>query len=65
MPLLNKYLPKEEFDSYEDFYKNFQLNIPNNFNFAYDVVDELAKEKGSARAFQWCDEKGAEAAFTY
>ncbi|MDR2964943.1 MAG: AMP-binding protein [Treponema sp.] len=65
MTLLSKYLPKEEFDSYEDFYENFKINIPNNFNFAYDVVDELAKEKGNARAFQWCDEKGAEAVFTY
>ncbi|MDR0301070.1 MAG: AMP-binding protein, partial [Treponema sp.] len=65
MALINKYLPKTEFESYEDFYKNFDITYPEDFNFAYDVVDELAKEKGGARAFQWCDEKGAEAAFTF
>ena len=65
MALIDKYLPKTEFDSYEDFYKNFSVNTPENFNFAYDVIDELAREKGGERALQWCDEKGAEAVFTY
>ncbi|MCL2442392.1 MAG: AMP-binding protein [Treponema sp.] len=65
MSLLDKYLPRIDFESYEDFYKNYTVNIPENFNFAYDVVDELAKKKGNERALQWCDEKGAEAAFTF
>jgi acetyl-CoA synthetase len=65
MALIDKYLPKTEFESYEDFYKNFTITYPENFNFAYDVVDALAQEKGGARAFQWCDENGAEAVFTF
>jgi len=65
MALLDKYLSKTEFESYEDFFKDFTINIPENFNFAYDVVDALAREKGNERALQWCDEKGADAAFTY
>jgi len=65
MTLLDKYLPKTDFESYEDFYKNFTINIPENFNFAYDVIDVLAREKPNERSLQWCDEKGAEAAFTY
>jgi acetyl-CoA synthetase len=65
MALLDKYLPKTEFESYEDFYRNFTVNIPENFNFAYNVVDALAQEKGNERALQWCDEKGADAVFTY
>jgi len=65
MSLLDKYLPKADFESYEDFYKNYAVNIPENFNFGYDVVDALANEKGNDRALQWCDEKGAEAAFTF
>jgi len=65
MSILDKYLPKKEFESYEDFYKNYSVNIPKNFNFAYDVVDSLAKEKSKERALQWCDEKGASAAFTF
>jgi len=65
MALIDKYLPKTEFDSYEDFYKNFTITYPEDFNFAYDVVDVLAQEKGGERALQWSDEKGAEAAFTF
>ncbi|MCL2176233.1 MAG: AMP-binding protein [Treponema sp.] len=65
MSLLDKYLQKQEFESYEDFYKNYKINIPENFNFAFDVVDEIAKEKPNSRALQWCDEKGAEASFTF
>ena len=65
MQLLDKYLPKTEFNSYEDFYQNFSVTIPENFNFAYDVIDVLAAEKGGERALVWCDEKGAEAVFTY
>jgi acetyl-CoA synthetase len=63
--LLDKYLSKKEFSSYEDFYNNFKLNIPGDFNFAWDVMDVLAVEQGNRRAMLWCDENGAEAEFTY
>jgi len=65
MSLLDKYLPGTEFESYEDFYKNYTVKIPENFNFAFDVVDVLAREKPDERALQWCDEKGAQASFTF
>ncbi|MDR0290629.1 MAG: AMP-binding protein [Treponema sp.] len=65
MRLLTRYLAKTEFKSYEDFYANFSITIPENFNFAYDVIDVLAAEKGGERALVWCDERGAEAEFTY
>ena len=65
MSLLDKYLPRKDFESYEDFYKNYAVSIPESFNFAYDVVEELATKKPDSRALQWCDEKGAEAAFTF
>jgi acetyl-CoA synthetase len=65
MDLLDRYLPRTEFKSYEDFYNNFSVNVPENFNFAYDVIDTLAKEKGGERALVWCDERGAEAVFTF
>jgi len=65
MSLLEKFLPKTEFESYEDFYNNFSINTPENFNFAYDVLDALAAEKANEKALVWCDEKGAEAIFTF
>jgi acetyl-CoA synthetase len=63
--LLDKYLPRSDFESYEDFYRNFSVKIPENFNFAYHVMDELAKQKPDETALVWCDELGAEASFTY
>jgi acetyl-CoA synthetase len=63
--LLDKYLARTEFESYNDFYANFSIAVPEYFNFAYDVMDTLAEEKGGERALVWCDEKGAEAVFTY
>jgi acetyl-CoA synthetase len=65
MNVLDNYLPRSEFESYEDFYANFSVTVPDNFNFAWDVMDTLAAEKGGERAMVWCDEGGAEAVFTY
>lgn len=37
--MLERFLKQTRFDSYEDFMANFELLVPDNFNFAYDVVD--------------------------
>jgi acetyl-CoA synthetase len=63
--MIERFLQKTEFASYEDFTQGFALKTPVSFNFAYDVMDELAGAKGNERALVWCDEKGAEANFTY
>jgi acetyl-CoA synthetase len=63
--MLERFVPRTEFDSYEDFYKNFSITAPEAFNFAFDVVDALAAERPEDRALVWCDERGAEASFTY
>lgn len=65
MSILNKYLSQVNFNSYEDFVDNFHLNIPENFNFAYDVVDEIAATTPEKIAMVWCDDKGEEAVFTF
>jgi len=65
MNLLDKFLPRQDFDSYEDFYKNFKINIPENFNFAYDVVDVIAEKEPDKIAIVWCNDKGEEATFTF
>ena len=62
--LISKFC-ETEFSSYEDFRDRFQIHVPENFNFAYDVVDELARTKPEARALVWCDDKGNEATFTF
>ena len=62
--LADRYIPTE-FTSQEEFEKNFHLNIPQQFNFAYDVVDEYARISPRKRALIWCDLKGNEKTFTF
>ncbi|MCL2024844.1 MAG: AMP-binding protein [Coriobacteriia bacterium] len=63
--LLKKYCPRLEFDSYEDFVDNFDIKIPENFNFAYDVVDEWAAVEPEKVALVWCNDDGEERTFTF
>ena len=63
--ILKKYLNKTEFSSYQEFKSDFKINIPENFNFAYDVVDEIAASNPDKIAMVWCDDKGNEAIFTF
>ena len=64
MNLIDKYV-KTDYKSYEDFYENFDINIPENFNFGYDVVDELARTNPDAKAMIWCNDHGEERIFTF
>ena len=54
--MLEKYLPRAEFVSYEDFLENFQINIPDDFNFGFDIVDEWARRESDKLALMWCDD---------
>ncbi len=63
--ILNKYCPRIDFDSYEDFLENFRIDVPADFNFAYDVVDEWARVEPDKRALLWCDDNGEEREFTF
>lgn len=65
MSLDIRYLEKTEFTSYEDFCENFKLNIPENFNFAYDIIDEYARLEPDRLALVWCDDNGNEKTFTF
>ncbi|MCF0221472.1 MAG: AMP-binding protein, partial [Fibrobacter sp.] len=63
--ILNKFLARTEYDSYEDLYQNFKLSIPSNFNFAYDVVDEYARTEPKREALVWCDDNDESHIFTF
>jgi len=63
--VLNKYLSQIEFRDYQDFSENFHVQIPENFNFAFDVVDEIARETPDKIAMVWCNDNGEEAIFTF
>ena len=53
--LLMDFISKTEFESYHDFKKNFMINIPENFNFAFDVVDKYAQQDPDKIAMVWCN----------
>ena len=63
--LLDRFLPRIEFDSYEDFKKNYKVNVPDNFNFGYDIVDEWAKQDENKKALVWCNDHDEEKIFTF
>ena len=63
--LLEKFLDRVQFDSYEDFKQNFRINIPEDFNFGFDVVDAWAELDPAKTALVWCDDHGGERVFTF
>jgi len=65
MNLAYKYISKENFESYEDFVKNFKIIVPDNFNFAYDIIDEYARLEPDRIALVWCDDHDNERIFTF
>ena len=63
--MLEKYLPRIDFESYEDFIENFDITVPDEFNFGFDIVDEWAKKEPDKLALMWCDDHGGERKFTF
>lgn len=63
--ILDKYLSQTEFKTYQDFVENYKILIPENFNFAFDVVDVIARETPDKVAMVWCNDQGEEAVFTF
>lgn len=54
----------EEFDEKGNLVK-FDLNCPENYNFSYDVIDEVAKMYPDRVAVHWLNEAGEEHKFTF
>lgn len=63
--ILDEFLVRSDFSSYEDFVAHFEVKVPQRFNFAYDVMDALALRSPDKRALVWCDDKGSKAVFTF
>ena len=63
--MLEKFLEKASFESYEDFMQNFKINVPQNFNFGYDVVDAWAEKEPNKKALLWTNDQGKEIQFTF
>ena len=42
-----------------------KLNVPEKFNFSYDVIDKIAELEPNRRALVWCNEAGEKHTFTF
>lgn len=63
--MLERFLDKTDFSSYDDFMANFKVNVPENFNFGYDVVDAWAEKNPEKEALLWTNDKGEVRHFTF
>ncbi len=64
--MFQKYVKgNSDYNNYQELKDNFSIAIPENFNFAYDVVDEYARTEPDRTALVWCDDKGQEQTFSF
>ncbi|MDR1754120.1 MAG: AMP-binding protein [Eubacterium sp.] len=63
--MIEKYLEKTEFKSYEDFIENYRVKVPENFNFGFDIVDGWANIEPKKKALVWCDDHEGKEDFTF
>ena len=63
--MLEKFLKKTTFKDLDDFKQNYKVIVPENFNFAYDVVDAWAEQQPDKLAMIWTNDKGAEIKYTF
>lgn len=63
--MLERFLKRTDFSSLEDFKNNFEIVAPENFNFAYDVVDAWAAKEPDKLAMLWTNDEGVEQRYTF
>ena len=63
--MLEQFVKQTSYTSQEDFIKNFKIDVPENFNFGYDVVDAWAAKQPEKKAILWTNDKGEAHQYTY
>ncbi|MCR5434425.1 MAG: AMP-binding protein [Bacteroidaceae bacterium] len=58
--MLERFLKQTRFTSEEDYRQHLEFIIPQNFNFAYDVMDVWAQEQPGKLALLWTNDQGVE-----
>ena len=56
--ILEKYTGSQEFSSYDDFMEQFHVDVPDDFNFGYDVIDAWAEAMPEKEALLWVNDQG-------
>ena len=67
MAIYEKYIgrTRDSFKDLADLQKNYKITYPEDFNFAYDVIDELARTKPDKLAMIWLSKDKEEKRFTF
>ena len=60
-----RFLKQDRFDNYDDYRQNAVPRAPENFNFAYDVVDVIADENPDKLALLWVNDSGEKKQITF
>ncbi|MBR5036383.1 MAG: AMP-binding protein [Prevotella sp.] len=63
--MVERFLRKTTFTSVDDYQENLEFIVPENFNFAYDVVDAWAEEEPDKLALLWTNDEGEELRLTF
>ena len=63
--ILEKYTGRQEFSSYDDFMEHFHVDVPDDFNFGYDVIDAWAEAMPEKEALLWVNDQGEVQHVTY
>lgn len=63
--MIEHFLKQTSFCDNEDYKKNLEFTIPENFNFSYDVMDRWAQEAPDSSALLWVNESGEQKNFTF
>ena len=63
--MIERFLKQTRFTSEEDYKQHLKFIIPENFNFAYEVIDAWAEETPDKLALLWTSERGEELRFTF
>ena len=65
MSMIHKFLDQVQFKSYDDFMEHYRVNVPEHFNFAYDVIDAYAATQPDKEAILYVNDNGDERHLTY
>ena len=63
--MVERFLKQTHFESAQDYNDHLEFIIPEHFNFAYDVMDEWAKEEPDRLALLWTNDQGDEIRATF
>lgn len=63
--MVERFLKQTTFTDNEDYKRNLEFIVPQDFNFAYDVMDAWAKECPDDNAILWTSETGECRTFTF